>query len=131
MSSSMFDQLTNPQKSLLGPWLAFNEMAARLYGEVGKEQVRIVNELMHCQAEQLQQLSQAKKWEQMMEIHAQWLAKAANPLNDYAQHMIDTFLASNADYTKWLEENYLEQAEFIKESIKETKNLQDKALGKK
>lgn len=127
----MFDQFSNPQKSLLGPWLAFNEMAMRLYGDLGKEHVKVINELMLCQAQQIQQLSQAKKFEQMMEIQAQCLAKAANPLNEYAQHMIDAFLASNADYTKWLEENYSEQAQFIKESIKETKNLQEKALGKK
>ncbi|MGD9591377.1 MAG: phasin family protein [Candidatus Berkiella sp.] len=135
MPASMYDQLLNPQKSFLAPMLAFNNLALRLYGAVGKEHCKMMNNLMHCHAQHLQDISQAKKFEEMMQLHGEYLAKTAAPLNDYAQHMIDTILESNERYAKWLEENFQKNTQAISEGVKNTlkegKQLQDKATGKK
>ncbi len=131
MPASMYDQLLNPPSAFLAPLLALNEMTMRLYGEVSKEQIRVINELLLCHAEQLQELSQAKKVEQMVQIQGEFMAKAAGPLNAYAQHMIDALLEGNAGYAKWLEESIKQNTQAFKETIKEGKQLQEKAMAKK
>ncbi len=109
-------------------------MTMRLYGDVSKEHIKMVNDLMLCHAESLQDLSQAKKWEQIMQIQGDFLAKVAIPLNEYAQHMIDATLEGNSNYSKWLEDNFEKNTQAFKENVKETvkegKQLQEKALGK-
>ncbi len=142
MAASMYDQMMNPHKTFLGQLLAFNEMAMRIYGEAGKEQIKVMNELLLCHAKQIQDLSHAKKLDQMMDVYAQGLSNVATPLNDYAQYMIDAVLECNANYSKWLENNYQQHSQIlketvkdakeeIKESIKEGKHFQEKAVGRK
>ncbi len=75
MSAPMFDQLFKSNQSFLQPMLELNHIAMRLYGDVARENLKVINELAVCHAEQLQQLSQAKRFEEVMEIQAGWAAK--------------------------------------------------------
>ncbi len=119
MSAPMFDQLFKSNQSLLQPMLELNNIAMRLYGDVAREHIKVINELAVCHAEQLQQLSHAKRWEEMMEIQGQWAAKVSAPLNEYAQHMIDSSLEASSIYSKWMEKNIEQGKHFVKEGMKE------------
>lgn len=118
MSASIYDQLLKSNQPLLQPMLELNNIAIRMYGDVAREHVKVINELALCHAQQLQELSHAKKWEEMMEIQAQWAAKVTEPLNEYAQHMIDSTLEGCANYSKWLEKNIEHGKSFVKEGMK-------------
>ncbi|MBI2791592.1 MAG: phasin family protein [Gammaproteobacteria bacterium] len=106
MSASMFDQWPQANQSFLEPLIELNNINMRIYGDVARENIKAMNDLVLCHAEQVQQLSQAKKLEEVMAIQANLITNASKPLNTYAQHMLNTMLESASIYSKWLEKGY-------------------------
>lgn len=106
MSASMFDQWPQANQSFLEPLIELNNINMRIYGDVARENIKAMNDLVLCHAEQVQQLSQAKKLEEIMAIQANLITNASKPLNTYAQHMLNTMLESASIYSKWLEKGY-------------------------
>ncbi|MBS0288490.1 MAG: phasin family protein [Proteobacteria bacterium] len=117
MSVSMFDQFfkANQAFNFFEPIFELNKITMRLYGDAAKEQTKAINELLRCHAEQLQQLSHAKRWEEIMEIQANWAANAASPLNELTQAMIESCMNMNSHYAKWLEKGFQKASDINEE----------------
>jgi hypothetical protein len=138
----MFDQWPQAQKSYLGPMLEFHAITTRFCGDIARENVKVLNELVLCHSEHLKQLSQAEKLQDMAQINADLATKTSEPLNEYAQHMIDMMLENASNYSKWLEQGIQTATEtgakvaqegqhLAKEGLREAKHLQQKHMGHK
>jgi hypothetical protein len=86
--------------------IELNNINMRLYGDVARENIKAINDLVLCHAEHVQQLSQAKKLEEVMAIQADLITNVSKPLNTYAQHMLNAMLESASIYSKWMEKGY-------------------------
>ena len=103
MTSSVFDQWSQYSKFSLAPLLELNGITTRLCVELARQNIKVMNELMKSNSEQLNEMSHAKSLPDVMQAQTQWTNKTMPQLVEHAQVMLDAYVDGASEYCKWLE----------------------------
>ncbi|MBN9286656.1 MAG: hypothetical protein BGO43_10880 [Gammaproteobacteria bacterium 39-13] len=120
MPVSFFEHLPQTGKSMIEPMMAFNQVTARLYTDITRENIKAMTEFMHLQTEHMQRLGHMRKMEDVLNLQAEWMEKMA-PLGEHAQHIMDLMLQGAEDYSRCFEKG-------LQQATKESKNMQDQFM---
>ena len=128
MATSYFDQLSqNPNKFMnMEPVFAFNGITTRLYSELARENIQMMTELMQCGVEQMQGLSHARGFEEVMNVQSKTMAKATPQIIEHAQHMLDAMMTSATEYSKLFEKNVGKVCQVQTKAMQEVKDKVEK-----
>lgn len=120
MTAPFTDHLPHVGKSMIEPFLAINQITARLCTDIAQENIKTMTKLIQLQSEYMQRLGQVKKMEDTLNLQAEWMEKMA-PLGEHAQHIVDIMLQSAEDYSRCFEKG-------LQQASKESKNIQDQLM---
>lgn len=114
--SSYFEQFTKTpfqgfqgmpglQGSHMDTLIEMNGITSRLYSELARQNLKVMNELVQYGVEEMQGLSQARGLDEILSVLSQGAAKASPTVFQHAQRVLDTLLTSASDYNRLFEEN--------------------------
>lgn len=129
MSHSFYDQWSQASQTSLSPWLEFNNITYRLYGDLSRQNLKIINELMQCYTEAIQECSHARGLDEILSAQSRIATKSSSNLAQHAQHIWDTFLESSTQYQKWMEkgmEHYYRHEQAMNDKMRDaTQKMRD------
>lgn len=127
MAFSYFDQLSQNTNKFVNiePMIEFNGITTRLYSEIARENLKMMNELMQCGVEQLQGLSHARGLEEVLSIHSKTMAKAAPQLFQHTQQILDTLVESAGEYSRIFEKGIQKASQTQEKYVRDIKDIKD------
>jgi len=123
--------MTNPQNPFMEHWpqaakmsmeplMELNGITTRMCTDIARQNLKTMNDIMQCHAEQMQGMSHARGMEDMINAYSRWCAKVSAPLTQHTQNVLDTMLESASEYSKWWEKG-------LHHMSQQTKTMQEKA----
>jgi len=101
-------------KMSLEPYIEFNAITTRICGELARQNLKLMNELMQCSADQMQGMSHARDFEAVSSGYTRWCTRIAPQLTEHGQKVMDTMLTAVAEYNKWWEKELQRFSEHTK-----------------
>lgn len=92
------------QGSNMDAIIEMNGITTRLCSELARQNLKMMNELVQCNVEEMQGLSQARGMEEVLSVISQSAAKTSPAVFQHAQRVLDTLLSTASDYNQLIEE---------------------------
>ena len=100
--------------------MEINAISMRVCGELAKENMEAMSELMQSYSEQMQDLSHAKGLDDVARLQARWASKTAPQFYQRAQRMLETMMEGATEYQKCFEKNTNKVTSKVKDEFKKT-----------
>ncbi|MFI4937591.1 MAG: phasin family protein [Candidatus Berkiellales bacterium] len=130
MPSTYFDQWSQSNKNTLAPLLELNGIATKMCGEIIRENLKTMNEIMQTGAEGMQEISHANGLPAVFSANSRCVAKLAPKMMEHTQHVLDTMMEGANAYQKWLEkgvEQFQEQGKAMTEKMAEKMTFKERS----
>lgn len=121
--SSPFQGQGNHMEQLI----EWNGITTRLYSELARKNLKVMNELVQCGVEEMQGLSQARGIEEVLRVLSQSASKTSPTIFQHAQSVLDTLLSTASEYNRLIEEGAAKTSKMVGKFAQDTKAYQDKA----
>lgn len=122
MATPNYHQWSQVNKLSLGPLMELNGITLRLLGDLTRENLTALNEVIQGNAQHLHDVSHAKGLEEAMSLQSRYVSKMGPRMFEHAQNVLDTMLDSANEYQHWLEKGIKQYQQEGKAAIEKIKD---------
>lgn len=122
MTTPHSEQWSQVNKLSIAPIMEFNGITVRLLGEMTRENLSVLNEILQGNAQHLHDVSHAKGLEEAMGLQSRYISRMGPRMFEHAQHILDTMLDSANQYQHWFEKGmkkYQQEGKAVVEKMKD------------
>jgi hypothetical protein len=107
--------------------IEMNGITTRLYSELTRQNLRLINRVMQCGFEEMQDLTQARGFDDALKVMSQSASKISPPILEHAQSVMDALINTAGEYNRLLEEGMAKTTKTINKFADKTRERSQQA----